>query len=108
MATTIGDFAPTGGRAPMKRQTTLSEAVAAVERLFLLQGEPGADVLRIIDLRRKQLRARDGHLDALWEAAQAQADLAAAVGDPVLAVAPCPPPPSCGPPRATISLEEEP
>ena len=30
------------------------------------------------------LRARDGYLDAQWEVAQAQADLAGAVGDPAI------------------------
>jgi two-component system, cell cycle sensor histidine kinase and response regulator CckA len=33
MATTLGDRLPSGGRPPMKRQTTLSEALAEVERL---------------------------------------------------------------------------
>ena len=33
-------------------------------------------------------RARDGYLDALFEVNQAQADLAAAVGDPALALNP--------------------
>jgi signal transduction histidine kinase/CheY-like chemotaxis protein len=33
MATTVGDVASLGGRTPMKRQTTLSEALAEVERL---------------------------------------------------------------------------
>jgi hypothetical protein len=42
------------------------------------------DVLRVIDVHRKLLRARDGYLDTLWELRQAQADLAAALGDPAL------------------------
>ena len=33
MATTLGDLLPSGGRMPMKRQATLSEALAEVERL---------------------------------------------------------------------------
>jgi two-component system, cell cycle sensor histidine kinase and response regulator CckA len=33
MATTLGDRLPSGGRTPMKRQVTLSEALAEVERL---------------------------------------------------------------------------
>ena len=33
MATTLGDLIPSGGRTPMKRQATLSEALAEVERL---------------------------------------------------------------------------
>jgi cobalt-zinc-cadmium efflux system outer membrane protein len=51
-----------------------------MEQLFL-QGDPGVDALRVIDVRRKLLRARDGFLDALYELDQAQADLSAAVGD---------------------------
>jgi cobalt-zinc-cadmium efflux system outer membrane protein len=71
----------------------LRAAVEGVEKLFR-QGDPGADVLRVIDLRRKLLRARDGYLDVLWQATQSQADLAAAVGDPALAVAPFVPVPA--------------
>jgi cobalt-zinc-cadmium efflux system outer membrane protein len=48
------------------------------------RGDPGVDALRVLDIQRKQLKARDGELDALWELRQAQADLAAAVGDPSL------------------------
>jgi len=63
--------------------------------LLLAKNDPGVDVLRIIDVRRKLLRARDGYLDALWELIQARADLVAAVGDLDLAVAckPNPEPP---------------
>src|SRR5262249_44062827 len=57
----------------------LRTALANMEKLFL-QADPGTDLLRVIDLRRKLLRARDGYLDALWEVSQAVADLAAAVG----------------------------
>jgi cobalt-zinc-cadmium efflux system outer membrane protein len=75
----------------------LREALKGMEQL-LIKGDPGVDVLRIIDVRRNLLRARDGYLDALWELIQARADLAAAVGDLDLAVAckPCPeaPPPA--------------
>jgi outer membrane protein, heavy metal efflux system len=68
----------------------LRTALASLEKLFA-QNDPGADVLRVIDMRRKLLRARAGYLDALWEANQAQADLASAVADPVLiAVPPAP------------------
>src|SRR6202020_2724009 len=65
----------------------LRESLVGIERLFA-RGEPGGDVLRLIDMRRKSLRADDGYLDALWELLQAQADLAAAAGDPSLVV-PC-------------------
>ena len=46
------------------------------------------DVMRVSTVRRSLIRARDGYLDALFEVTQAQADLAAAVGDPALAVSP--------------------
>jgi outer membrane protein TolC len=49
------------------------------------------DVLRILDLRRKWISARDSYLTALWEVSQAQADLIAAVGDLTLAGLPAPP-----------------
>lgn len=63
----------------------LRTALADMERLFAL-GEPGVDVLRLIDVRRKLLRARDSYLDALWDVQQAEADLAAAIGDPFAAL----------------------
>jgi outer membrane protein TolC len=44
-------------------------------------GQPGVDLTRVIDIRRRLLRARDAYLDALWEQSQAQTDLAAAVAD---------------------------
>jgi cobalt-zinc-cadmium efflux system outer membrane protein len=61
----------------------LRQAVADMERLFQA-GEPGVDALRLIDVRRKLLQARDGYIDALWAVRQARADLAAAVGEPAL------------------------
>jgi cobalt-zinc-cadmium efflux system outer membrane protein len=63
----------------------LQKSLEGIEKLFL-ENEPNVDVVRIIDVRRKLLRARDGYLDALWEASQARADVAAAVGDPGLAI----------------------
>jgi outer membrane protein TolC len=44
-------------------------------------GQPGVDMARVIDVRRRLLRARDAYLDVLFELSQAQADLAAAVAD---------------------------
>jgi outer membrane protein TolC len=62
-------------------------------REILEQGEAGGvTILQVLDVQRKLIRARDGELDALFEARQAAADLAAAVGDPSLAVCPCPHP----------------
>jgi cobalt-zinc-cadmium efflux system outer membrane protein len=72
--------------AEMYRTTILPElktAVESIEKLFRAD-EPGVDLLRLIDVHRKLLRARDGYLDAQWELRQAQADLAAALGDPAL------------------------
>jgi cobalt-zinc-cadmium efflux system outer membrane protein len=61
------------------------------------QGE--IDVSRLIDMRRRYLRARDSHLDALWELNQARADLAAAIGDFLVATDP-PQTTKLGPPTA--------
>jgi cobalt-zinc-cadmium efflux system outer membrane protein len=63
----------------------LQEALEGLEKQFL-ENRPGADVVKVLDVRRKLLRARDGYLDALWELSQARTDLAAAVGDPSLAI----------------------
>jgi outer membrane protein TolC len=62
----------------------LRKAREAIDRLFA-QNQPGVDLGRVIDVRRRILRARDAYLDALWEQGQAQADLAAAVADLSLA-----------------------
>jgi cobalt-zinc-cadmium efflux system outer membrane protein len=70
---------------------SLASSLEGIEKLFV-QGEQGVDILRVIDIRRKLLRARDTYLDAINEANQALADLAAAVGDPVLAIGPRPKP----------------
>ena len=61
---------------------TLRKTTDDFDKLFA-QGE--VDVMRLIEVRRRHLRARDSHLDALWELNQARADLAAAVGDFTLA-----------------------
>jgi outer membrane protein TolC len=51
----------------------------------------GAELLRVLDVQRRLLKARDVELDAIFELRQALADLALAIGDPSLA-APCPNP----------------
>ena len=56
----------------------LRKTMTDFDQLFA-QGE--IDVLRLIEVRRRDLRSRDSYLDALWELNQARADLAAAVGD---------------------------
>lgn len=62
-------------------ETALKEMKALFER-----PDQGVDQLKVLDVQRKLLSARDGELDALWELRQAQADLAAAVADPAVAV----------------------
>jgi cobalt-zinc-cadmium efflux system outer membrane protein len=64
----------------------LDKGLKDIEQLFT-QGDPGVDLLRVIDIRRKLLKARDGYLDALFELNQVQADLAAAVADPAVSLA---------------------
>lgn len=66
----------------------LQSNMEGIEKLFLA-GEPGVDVLRVIEVRRRLLQARDGYLDARSEVTQGEADLAAAVGEPMLAIVPC-------------------
>jgi outer membrane protein TolC len=63
----------------------LRKAVAETNKLFE-QNDPGTDVLKVINVQRNYLRAFDAYLDALFELSQARADLAAAVGDPALAL----------------------
>jgi outer membrane protein TolC len=48
----------------------------------------GVPILSVIDIQRKLLKARDDYLAVLYELNQAQADLAAAVGDPSIAIMP--------------------
>jgi cobalt-zinc-cadmium efflux system outer membrane protein len=63
----------------------LKKSTQDMEKL-LAQNDPGVDVLKVIDVQRNYLRAFDAYLDALFEISQARADLAAAVGDPALAL----------------------
>jgi outer membrane protein TolC len=51
-----------------------------IDKLYAA-GQPGVDLGRTIDVRRRLLRAQDAYLDALFELSQAQTDLAAAVAD---------------------------
>jgi outer membrane protein TolC len=72
--------------AELFRTTILPEtktAAESIEKLFR-SNDQFVDILRLIDMRRKLLKARDGYLDAQWELRQAQADLAEALGDPSL------------------------
>jgi len=63
----------------------LEKSQQNIDELFQ-QGQAGVDVLRVLDVRRKLLKAQDGYLDALFAYTQALADLAQAVGDPGLAL----------------------
>jgi cobalt-zinc-cadmium efflux system outer membrane protein len=67
---------------------TLENSLSDIRTLFD-KGRPGADLLRVIDVQRKLLKARDTELDAIYEMRLALADLALAVGDPAVAVFPC-------------------
>jgi hypothetical protein len=58
------------------------------------------DLSRVLEVRRRLLRARGVYLDALWELSQARADLAAAVGEPGLGLDAPPPAPASVPPPA--------
>ena len=62
----------------------LRKATESIKKL-LEQNDPGVDVIKVIDVQRNYLRAFDAYLDALYEMTQGRADLAAAVGDPILA-----------------------
>src|SRR5262249_14241301 len=70
------------------QKSILPNLKTALEQMLALFERGGVDFLRVIDVRRKLLRARDTYLDALYELTQAQADLAAAVGDPAIASIP--------------------
>ena len=69
----------------------LEKSLKEVRELFA-SGDASVDALRILDVQRKVLTARNGLLDAQFEVRQAVADLAAALGDPSVAVGPCPAP----------------
>jgi cobalt-zinc-cadmium efflux system outer membrane protein len=68
-----------------KSVVNLEDSLKKVRQLFD-SGDKSVDALRILDVQRKMLKARDGYLDAQFEVRQAMADLAAALGDPSVAV----------------------
>lgn len=75
-------------RADTYRTQMLPQLDTALKDIEALFGQGGVPVLSVIDTRRKLLRAKDSYLDVLLEVNQAQADLAAAVGDPGLVIGP--------------------
>jgi cobalt-zinc-cadmium efflux system outer membrane protein len=92
-----------GARVDVFRNQTfpqLRQALDSIDQLFR-SGERGVDLLKVVDVRRKLLQARDLYLDALFEVTQARADLVAAVGDPGLGL-------DCGPAPAEAATLPEP
>jgi outer membrane protein TolC len=73
----------------------LTKSLEAMQKLFQAN-VGGVDVLRIIDVGRSLINARDSYLDAQWEWSQAWADLVAAVGDPTVFLGPDAFPAPCG------------
>jgi cobalt-zinc-cadmium efflux system outer membrane protein len=66
---------------------SLEKALKDIQTLFEARAA-GVDLLRVIDVQRKLVHARDVELDAIFELRQALADLAASVGDPAIALVP--------------------
>jgi outer membrane protein TolC len=66
---------------------TLRAARADLDRLFSA-GTPGVTLARVIGIRTRLLAAFNNYLDVLLEMSLAEADLAAAIGDPSLALLP--------------------
>lgn len=66
------------------------------------RGEPGVTLARVIAIRTRLIQTRGTYLDALFELSQARADLAAAVGDPSLAL------PVVAPVSAPVAAAPEP
>jgi outer membrane protein TolC len=61
----------------------LQRAFDDMETLFK-SGEPGLDLGRVFDVRRKWLKAQDNFLDALLSVRLARVDILAATGEPAL------------------------
>jgi len=72
----------------------LRKGVEQMEKLFTA-AVSGVDVLRVVDVRRKLLAARDSYLDTLWRAAEARVDLVAAIGVEA--------PPASSPPKPDLT-----
>jgi outer membrane protein TolC len=64
---------------------SLRKGLEDTELLFQ-QGQGGVDLLHVLDMRRKLLKAEDGYLDALLAYTTAMADLAHGVGDASVAM----------------------
>ena len=100
VASGLARLAAAEARAEQYRARILPDLRRAVEDMERLFQAGDVDLLRVIDVRRKLLRGRDGYLDALWSVRQARADLTAAVGEPALGlVMPEEPPARMGAPK---------
>jgi outer membrane protein, heavy metal efflux system len=82
---------------PAEVLPNLRKAQEQMAQLFAA-ADPSVDLLRVIGVQRNLLLAADAYLDARYEVSQASADLAAAVGDPALALGLCPTPQPLPPP----------
>jgi outer membrane protein TolC len=93
VATAVARLEVAEHRARVFRDKSLPDLRKALDDLQKLfdANRPGADLTRLIDVRRKLLRARESYLDAVWAVRMVRADLLAAVGEPVLGL--CSPPP---------------
>jgi cobalt-zinc-cadmium efflux system outer membrane protein len=70
------------------RKHTLPELETSLKNMEDLLSRGEAPALSVIDIRRKLLKARDSELDVIYALNLALIDLAAAVGDPGLAIVP--------------------
>jgi cobalt-zinc-cadmium efflux system outer membrane protein len=70
------------------RKTVIPGLEDTLDKFNKLLEAGNVDLLRLLDINRKLVVARDAELDARWELLQALADLAAAVGDPTLVLDP--------------------
>jgi outer membrane protein TolC len=70
------------------RKEVLPNLETSLKNVQDLMAQGGVPILSVIDIQRKLLKARDDYLAVLYELNQAQADLAAAVGDPSIAIMP--------------------
>jgi cobalt-zinc-cadmium efflux system outer membrane protein len=85
VAAALAKLDATEKRAETYRSQALPDLRRAVEDMEKLFQAGDVNLLKVIDVRRKLLKARDSYLDALWSVRQARADLLAATGEPVLA-----------------------
>jgi cobalt-zinc-cadmium efflux system outer membrane protein len=81
--TAVARLQKAGAWIQLYRKTVLPDlrsGLESAEKLFA-QGDPGADVLKVLEIRRNLLKGQESYLDAYWEYSQARAALAAATGD---------------------------